>query len=240
MANNHRKNTSPLREPLFHSLWFAPVASSVVRWMKNNFGSVAPQRHWLLQCLPHRSRSLRLSSASMLSLRRHPLPLPLRTLRLTSRVRPNRRPSRCGGSDRRGGASARLRDIAGRVVIRPNYRRGSANSFPCSRVRLTPVSVRAERSLRRDHTLDILIGIEAEWRRLRRSLSGWTRDLTNRATRLEREIAQARRVTENLGADLRCGRRMRILRLKCFAGSRSRYRRSGRHAKRSKSKERGY
>jgi len=37
---------------------------------------------------------------------------------------------------------------------------------------------------------EILAGIEAEWRRLRRNLSTWTRDLTNRATRLEREITE--------------------------------------------------
>jgi len=37
---------------------------------------------------------------------------------------------------------------------------------------------------------EILAGIEAEWRRLRRNLSTWTRDLTTRATRLEREITE--------------------------------------------------
>ena len=39
-------------------------------------------------------------------------------------------------------------------------------------------------------SLEILVGLESEWRRLRRNLSGWTRDLTNRATWLEHQIAE--------------------------------------------------
>src|SRR5262249_20322139 len=38
-------------------------------------------------------------------------------------------------------------------------------------------------------SVEILVTIEAEWRRLRRNLSGWTADLTSRATRIERQIA---------------------------------------------------
>ena len=37
-------------------------------------------------------------------------------------------------------------------------------------------------------SVEILRSIEAEWRRLRRNLSGWTADLTTRAMRIEREI----------------------------------------------------
>jgi small-conductance mechanosensitive channel len=39
-------------------------------------------------------------------------------------------------------------------------------------------------------SLEILVRLQGDWRRLRGNLSGWTRDLTSRVTRLDREIAE--------------------------------------------------
>jgi small-conductance mechanosensitive channel len=189
MANNLRKNTSPLREPLFHSLWFAPVASSVVRWMKNNFGSVAPQRHWLLQCLltvviftivagvhaqsaPTSPPSATANPAPDQSSATEPAPIPLAEVATDAE-----------------GASARLRDMLAELSSDP-ITEEVAQQLPMLTREIDARLRESRKIVAQRPTLEILIGIEAEWRRLRRNLSGWTRDLTNRATRLDREIAQ--------------------------------------------------
>jgi small-conductance mechanosensitive channel len=45
-------------------------------------------------------------------------------------------------------------------------------------------------------SLEMLARLEADWRRIRASLSDWTRDLTSLATRLDREIGQLDALTE--------------------------------------------
>jgi len=143
-------------------------------------------------------------------------------------------------SDRRGEASARLRDMLAELSSDPITERVRTQLPVLTREIDARLRERPRRFVSQRPSLDILIGIEAEWRRLRRNLSGWTRDLTNRATGSNAKLLHARRVTENLGADLRCGQGWRILRLKCFAGSKPLHPDQAGPATRSKSKERGY
>jgi potassium-dependent mechanosensitive channel len=188
MASNHRRNTSPLREPLFLSPWFAAVPSSVVRWMKNNFGSLVPRRHWLLQCLltvaiftivagvhaevaPTSASPATANPAPDQPSATEPAPIPLAEVATDAEE-----------------ASARLRDMLAESSSDP-ITEEVAQQLPVLTREIDARLRESRKIVAQRPSLDILIGIEAEWRRLRRNLSGWTRDLTNRATRLEREIA---------------------------------------------------
>jgi hypothetical protein len=88
-------------------------------------------------------------------------------------------------------------------------------------------------------SLEILVGLESEWRRLRRNLSGWTRDLTNRATWLEHQIAELDEL-ERPGNKHSMRPRVRTHRPRYFIASKRLSPRSGRYGKRSKNKEHGY
>jgi hypothetical protein len=88
-------------------------------------------------------------------------------------------------------------------------------------------------------SLEILVGLESEWRRLRRNLAGWTRDLTNRATSLEHQIAELDEL-ERPGNKHSMRPRVRTHRPRYFIASKPLSPRSGRHGKRSKNKEHGY
>ena len=174
-------------EPLFHSLWSAPVASSVVRWMKNNINSVAPQRHWLLQCLLAVAiftivAGVHAQSAPTSPATANPAP------DQPSATEPAPIPLAEVATDAEG-ASARLRDMLAELSSDP-ITEEVAQQLPVLTREIDARLRESRKIVAQRPSLEILIGIEAEWRRLRRSLSGWTRDLTNRATRLEREIAQ--------------------------------------------------
>jgi len=157
--------------------------------MKNNFGSVAPQRHWLLQYLltvviftivggvhaqsaPTSPPSATANPAPDQSSATEPAPIPLAEVATDAE-----------------GASARLRDMLAELSSDP-ITEEVAQQLPMLTREIDARLRESRKIVAQRPTLEILIGIEAEWRRLRRNLSGWTRDLTNRATRLEREIAQ--------------------------------------------------
>ena len=161
----------------------------VMRWTKNNIGSISPQRHWLLQCLlavafltigagvhgqpaPTSTSAVTANPAPGPSSATKPVPIPLAEVATDAEA-----------------ASARLRDMLDELSPDP-ITEEVAQQLP---VRTREIDARLRESRKivaQRSSLEILIGIEAEWRRLRRNLSGWTRDLTNRATQLEREIAQ--------------------------------------------------
>ena len=157
--------------------------------MKNNIGFFAPQIHWLLHCLftvaiftivagvqaqpaPPSTSPITANSAPDQPGATKPAPIPLAEVATDTEA-----------------ASVRLREML--EELSPDaITEEVARQLPVL-TREIDVRLRESRKIVAQRpSLEILIGIEAEWRRLRRSLSGWTRDLTNRATRLEHEIAQ--------------------------------------------------
>jgi potassium-dependent mechanosensitive channel len=187
MASNHRKNTFPLCEPLFHP--FGSLRSRRSSWKKTDIDSIAPQRHWLLQCVlavailtigagvyaqpaPDSTSPVTANPAPDPSSATQPVPIPLAEVATDAEA-----------------ASARLRDMLEELSPDP-ITEEVAQQLPVLTREIDARLRESRKIVAQRPSLEILIGIEAEWRRLRRNPSGWTRDLTNRATRLEREIAQ--------------------------------------------------
>ena len=86
-------------------------------------------------------------------------------------------------------ASARLRDILAELSPDP-IAEEVAEQLPVLTREIDARLRETRKIVAQRASLEILVGLEAEWRRLRRNLSGWTRDLTNRATWLEHQIAE--------------------------------------------------
>lgn len=90
--------------------------------------------------------------------------------------------------------SARLREILAELSPDP-VRETVTGQLPVLTREINARLPETRRIIAQRPSVEILGRIEAEWRRLRRNLSGWTADLTARATRIEREIV----VVDGLG-----------------------------------------
>jgi potassium-dependent mechanosensitive channel len=84
--------------------------------------------------------------------------------------------------------SDRLRDILAELLPDP-ITDEIAKQLPILTREIDARLRESRRIIAQRPSVEILVTIEAEWRRLRRNLSGWTADLTSRATRIERQIA---------------------------------------------------
>src|SRR6266536_2652002 len=156
--------------------------------MKNNIASDTPGRRWILECFlaamicvcgtglyaqPQPASTVPVENAAPAAPTvAEPAPIPLPEVAADAEA-----------------ASSRLRDILAELSPDP-IAEEVAEQLPVltreidARLRETR-KIAAQRA-----SLEILVGLEAEWRRLRRNLSDWTRDLTNRATWLEHQIAE--------------------------------------------------
>ncbi|MGH8513432.1 MAG: hypothetical protein ACREV8_05740, partial [Gammaproteobacteria bacterium] len=85
-------------------------------------------------------------------------------------------------------ASARVRDLQSELASE-RIAETVAEQLPLLTREIDARLRESRRIIAQRPSVEILVGIDAEWRRLRRNLSAWIEDLTNRATHLEREIA---------------------------------------------------
>jgi len=135
-------------------------------------------------------------------------------------------------------ASARLRDILAELSPDP-IAEEVAEQLPVLTREIDARLRETRKIVAQRASLEILVGLESEWRRLRRNLSGWTRDLTNRATWLEHQIAELDELEKTWEQTLDAAKSSNAP-PEVFHRSKRLSPRSGRYGKRSKNKEHGY
>jgi hypothetical protein len=205
--------------------------------MKNNIAPDTPGKRWILECFLAAMICVCGTSPYAQPEPTSPVPIEKTAPAAPSVVEPAPIPLPEVATDA-DAASARLRDILAELSPDP-IAEEVAEQLPVltreidARLRETRTIV-AQRA-----SLEILVGLESEWRRLRRNLAGWTRDLTNRATSLEHQIAELDEL-ERPGNKHSMRPRVRTHRPRYFIASKPLSPRSGRHGKRSKNKEHGY
>jgi small-conductance mechanosensitive channel len=191
MSTDHRENTlacSQSCELLFDSLFFAVVPSRAARWIKNKMGSEAPRRHWLLQCFfvaavftISGSAHAQPATPSTVAAEHpapasptvtEPAPIPLAEVATEAEE-----------------ASARVRDIQ-TALSSDRLTNVAAQQLPVITREIDARLRETRKIVAQKASLEILAGLESEWRRVRNNLSDWTRDLTRRVTQLERDRAQ--------------------------------------------------
>jgi potassium efflux system protein len=159
----------------------------ILSLMKNNIDSDIRGRRWLLECFlaamvcvcgtglyaqPEPPSTVPAENAAPPSPKvEEPAPIPLAEVATDAET-----------------VSARLRDMLAELSPDP-ITEEIAEQLPVLTREIDARLRESRRIIAQRPSVEILVGIDAEWRRLRRNLSAWIEDLTNRATHLEREIA---------------------------------------------------
>jgi potassium-dependent mechanosensitive channel len=156
--------------------------------MKNNIASDTPGRRWILECFL--AAMICVCGTSLYAQPEPTSPVPVEKTEpaapTVAEPAPIPLPEVATDAE---AASARLRDILAELSPDP-IAEEVAEQLPVLTREIDTRFRETRKIVAQRASLEILIGLEAEWRRLRRNLSGWTRDLTNRATWLEHQIAE--------------------------------------------------
>ena len=196
MFTDHRENTlecSQSCELLFDSLFFAVVPSRAVCWIKNKIGSEAPRRHWLLQCFFVAAISTIGGSAHAQAA--SPSTVPAENSATASATAERAPIPLAEVATEAEEASARVRDIQTELSS-DRTTNVAAQQLPVITREIDGRLRETRKIVAQKPSLEILAGLESEWRRVRNNLSDWTRELTRRVTQLERDRAQLEELTK--------------------------------------------
>jgi len=205
--------------------------------MKNNIASDTPGRRWILECFLAAMICVCGTSLYAQPEPTSPVPIEKTAPAAPSVVEPAPIPLPEVATDAEA-ASSRLRDILAELSPDP-IAEEVAEQLPVLTREIDARLRETRKIVAQRASLEILVGLESEWRRLRRNLSGWTRDLTNRATWLEHQIAELDELEKTWEQTLDAAKSSNAP-PEVFHRSKRLSPRSGRYGKRSKNKEHGY